>query len=458
LYVFSCLSKHAESFVASVLPEAIGPVEHCLKSRGEEPVIAAARFVSSVLNNYGQEALDFATRIAPALLNKLDRSGNREHLKASLFQAIIETGKILGDRDLIAHIVGLVISDFPRYTDLALQSTCHLAKLVNDSQLIELVNVVIDTIQHTHGQDTAEFCFRALGKLIRAATPISIPHIFPQSAELFQSLISGAIPAFTGKSISDLALDFSPEFLDALSPFVSALISVKTDLADSIATVILPLTARESPVYHAFTLEILIDAISADTVSPAIVQALLDAVPRLISLAGDASQQSISFLLNVLLRRDPHFFESVAPLMQLLLQWWSTSARRPMTHANLASLFLQIAVIQSDALPPDALLESIDAFPPTDRMETAPMAENILALAARGAFGTAAFPRVALALASLFTEPTRSFRKMRLSSETNASLVALFRALCSNAETARVVFATFASMSAKSERLSSLLT
>jgi hypothetical protein len=455
LYLFSCLVKHAESFVFSLLPQTINPVKYCLRSRNEEAVIGALRFIQSILNSYGSDALEFASQVGEVVIRKLSRHKSKEHVITALFQAAIEITKVARVDGLIATIFGVLTAEFDRYTDLAIQYTGSIAKLLDNCQLFDLFQRILNVLQNTHELHTAQYCLQALGKLIRATSSSVNSNLLSPSAELFQSIFSGSLPVLNGIGISDTSSELSPGFLDALSVFTSALICIKSDISDSLAAAVLSLVQQTS--YHSFILEVLVDGIVADSVSSNAVQSLLTILPRLILLAGDSTRQSIVFLLSILTRRDSQLITAITEVLPVLLEWWLNSGALPLLRANLASFFLHLGMVHPSVIPEEVIFQSIDIFPPADREETTFMASNLLTLASQSGWPEEGLTRTALAVSRLLTETKVSLRKMRIPEEIYRGLVALFRSLCQKETIAQQVFASTEGMAAKAETLAAIL-
>jgi hypothetical protein len=321
--------------------------------------------------------------------------------------------------------------------------------------LLDVFNRVMEVVQKSPELDTVQNSLQAFGKLLRVATPAALQQVLPPSTQLFQSVFSGTLPGLGGRPVADASSGFAPDFLDSFAAFTSALIRPRSDFADLVAVAILPLAERVS--CQAFVLDVFVEAIDADSISAPVVQSFLDTLPRLIVLAGDSTRQGIAFLLSVLVRRDPAFVESIAPVIPVLLQWWTGSAAAPLLRANLAALFLHLLVIQRESIPPDVVLGVIDTFPPMDREEAAFMANSLLVLLSREGWAREMLSRTAVAVARLLTETKGALRKMKISDETLTELVALFRLLCQDETIAREVFRSVEGRAEKTEVVTAIL-
>jgi hypothetical protein len=285
--------------------------------------------------------------------------------------------------------------------------------------------------------------------------PYAIPRLLPPALELFHSIFSGALSVLAGKPLTDPSSELPPDFLDATAAFASSLIRHKGAIADSIASSLLPLLDRT--IYESLVLDVFVDGIASDALSPPLIQSLLDILPRLIECAHNSTRQTIVFTLSLLSRRDPGIVSSLVPVVPVLLQWWNGSAALPLLRANLAAFFLYLAVVAAETVAPDLVLLALDAFPPADCDEAPFMAGSLLALAGGGSLSDDGLVRVALALSRLLTETKGVRRRMRIPGDTFAALVALFRALCANGAIAQAVFASVEGRAAKAEALAAVL-
>jgi hypothetical protein len=135
--------------------------------------------------------------------------------------------------------------------------------------------------------------------------------------------------------------------------------------------------------------------------------------------------QNIAFLMNVLVREGE--VERVAPLVTKVAGWLAVATERQFGYANaianIGSLFLQIA-IRAEGFPEEFVVVALQAFPPSDALETPAMAAAIVEIAGRGP-GERILLEITLAVARYIVSENG-----KVPQELHEGLVGIFRTLC----------------------------
>ena len=465
LWVLCQLIQHDEGTMFGLVQQTVPAIRAGCTFKNQESRVRTLGYLSEVVESYGEEALPIVHQVS----NEIGALLKQDKLSERVLTILLNTSCHIaqaGEKAIVPDVMARIQKCLEReaQASIAVRSLKSLVRTLPPEQVAETFGTVVGICKETTDEETCQNSLRTLAKCIKVSNESMLASMLPAAAEIGQMFVTGALPCLDGKPLMDPRVDVDMELLDSFLALASAIVAYKSTFVEPLCLEMLKLLDRKESAYKNAALDVVIDAIQKETLSESVTARVIGILPQLMTDAKASIQQNLIFILIVILQRHPDFIGQVQQITPILMEWWRKAQENKegyaMIIANLASLYLLIESRSRGTVGEDLLLQILEAFPPADVTETAPMCSNLLVVVSQAGASLSLPVRIstAIGIGRLLTKSKKKLAKLDLDPTIVANLGGLLKTLCQTDQSvAQAVSARFQASSSKMAKISAIL-
>ena len=471
LQVGCALMKKDETQAETVIEMLSDLAQNTFQSENPHDVFEAENYLMNITIILGNNVSEMMNQYLEGLIQNATNIDGTELVRAGALEAQIVIFKKCQDKRetlqpiLVQCITNSLENDLDYLLEASLKGIRKLNSFFDAQTQREFFDKTVHIIQTESDPENSEIIgdsFYTLRKLVKKPVQENRDYFVEQSVAVIQSIIEPAVPFLAG-----LPLIKSPGFGDIAQPFlqfVSEVLQYPVECVDAVTTYLLALITEEpddSKVILDEIAGVFTEAIKNPHLSEEVRSNIFEVIPVFVQNANDpVTQQNLVFFLTSLIRANPSSCSQILEFLPTIEEWYAIGKENKFgyadTLANIASLYLEIAVIFPDI--PDELIEkALAEYPPSDEEEALPMSTKILQLSSRISSTPELLGSLAMALARFFVMDDSTMEKYNIDPSTKGNLSQLLKNIVkSHQEVLSQLEAVYGNQRAKYKKLNEL--